>query len=223
MHWCDDMKVLKAVEKYCAANTFVLVENNNCIVVDCGIDGESLYKQIVAMGLNLLAIFVTHGHFDHIRGVAELKRLSGAPVYCGKGESDIINSSKNLAKIVGTICEHFAVDKELSDEEEVKVCGFDIKRIATPGHTIGGSCYLIEDMLFSGDTLFQGSYGRTDFPSGDELDILNSLCNTIFELPPQTRVYAGHSCGIPTETLTETSYDTTIEYEKTNNAILELL
>lgn len=125
-------------------------------------------------GLSVDAVLLTHGHFDHIGGCAALQR-AGAKIGCAAEEVRLIQSKDNLAIQCGYPVDPFEVDFTVRDGQTLSLCGMDFTVIATPGHTAGGVCYLVGSELFTGDTLFCGGVGRTDFPTGDLSALRNSL------------------------------------------------
>ncbi|HCJ01337.1 MAG TPA: MBL fold metallo-hydrolase [Clostridiales bacterium] len=219
------MKVYVLKSGMLAENTFLITEQGKALVVDPGVAGEKVFTACESLCVKPIAVLLTHGHADHIYGAAFLQR-AGLKVYAHQKEFEVIAGRANLALALGCKVEPFTPDVAFKGEEStLSLPPFTIRVIFTPGHTQGGVCYLIKDCLFSGDTLFAGSYGRTDFPTGDEQDLLCSIANDLFELPKSTLVYAGHSDsfsgpeGIPMLA----SPDTTIENEYYTNPILNLL
>ncbi|MDE7379483.1 MAG: MBL fold metallo-hydrolase [Clostridia bacterium] len=178
----------------------VTADNKNCILIDCSY--PDLYDRCIRYGLTPRAVLLTHGHLDHILGCPQMQK-KGAEIYCGEGEDKFIFSEGNKS-IFGVKLPEFTVDKTLKDGEEIELYGLKIKVIATPGHTVGGVTYLIGDCLFTGDTLFQGSVGRCDFPTGDQKTLINSV-KKLYALDGNYTVYSGHG------------WDTTLDYERKNN------
>ena len=157
-----------------------------------------------------MAVLLTHGHFDHIIGVPEVKRAFHLPVYASETEDAMLaDTSLNLSCHLLGKQTSFHADVLVRDGDELELLGYKWKVIATPGHTSGSVSYYIpqEGVLLSGDTLFYESYGRTDLATGSSSDITDSLLNKLFVLPEDTMVYPGH--GDPT----------TIGYEKEHNPI----
>ena len=204
--------------------TYILTKESRALIIDPGVSGESVTTACKALGVLPIAVLLTHGHADHILGAAALQR-SGIPVYAHEAEYDLIASRKNLALALGLTIEPFVPNVALHDEDTPELSPFDVRVLYTPGHTVGGVSYLIDSALFSGDTLFEGSYGRTDFPTGDEQDLLCSIANTLFDLPKETPVYAGHGADSEREgdACSLASPDTTIGKEYYTNPILNLL
>ena len=167
----------------------------DCVLVDPGDDANKISSYLKEQGLRPMAILLTHGHFDHITAVPELlETYKDVKVYACKDEIDMLgDAGLNLS-------EHFLRPVELtdaeplSDGERIRLLGHDFKVIATPGHTAGSCCYYEEKekLLYSGDTLFRSSYGRTDLPTGSEEEMGKSLNEKLFTLPEDVKVYPGH-------------------------------
>ena len=190
-----------------------IVENtktNQAFVFDPGDQGERIMNTLEEDGMELAGVCLTHGHFDHIIGVPEVKRAFHIPVYASETEDAMLaDTSINLSCHVPGKQTSFHADVLVHDGDELELLGYKWKVIATPGHTAGSVSYYIpeEEVLLSGDTLFYESYGRTDLATGSSSDIADSLLNKLFVLPEDTMVYPGH--GDPT----------TIGYEKEHNPI----
>ena len=185
-------------------------DSEHCFVVDPGDSGDKIANYIRDQKMILDHILLTHGHFDHIIGVPEVKRAFHIPVYASETEDAMLaDTSINLSCHVPGKQTSFHADVLVHDGDELELLGYKWKVIATPGHTAGSVSYYIpeEEVLLSGDTLFYESYGRTDLATGSSSDIADSLLNKLFVLPEDTMVYPGH--GDPT----------TIGYEKEHNPI----
>lgn len=182
-------------------------ETGDMILVDPGDDPETIVAMVEKLNGNPVAIFLTHGHYDHILAVEMLKVKYKVPVYACREEAEVLeNVSLNLTDVLHrsvSICPEVL----LEDEEEFHVAGFRIQAIHTPGHTKGSMCFYFPDekMLISGDTLFCESVGRTDLPTGDAGQILKSVRRLLGMLPQDVDVLPGHEAA------------TTIEHEKRHN------
>lgn len=177
-------------------NTYFLHRDGeyDCIVIDPAKDGEVLVTKLREKGLSIKAIFLTHGHFDHLLGVEGVKNLSEAPIYGGKADVDkfmnpYLNQSDRVNKEI-----RIKLDYELSEGDEIEIGSMKCKVMSTPGHTSGSICFYFEEegILFSGDTLFCETFGRTDFETGSMSDMRNSI-ERLLKLPPETKVYPGHN------------------------------
>lgn len=166
-----------------------------CIFFDPADMGEMIYEKLKEKNIKIELILLTHGHFDHMAGADELRRLSGAPIWCWEKEADVcqdpdVNLSYDFFGKSITI----KPDKYLKDNEIIEAAGLKLRLIGTPGHTVGSCCYSFDDnkVLISGDTLFEGSVGRTDFPGGSSSTLVRSVKEKLFSLPDDTIVYPGH-------------------------------
>lgn len=185
-------------------------EEHTAVVFDPGDRGDKIFQNVVEHDFHLVAVMLTHGHFDHITGVAELLRASddaygipkgaahAVPVYAGSEERELLSDSVLNCSGTGMGYGDGPVtvkpDVWLADHEKIELAGFQIECIHTPGHTEGSCCYYIEDekLLFSGDTVFEGSVGRTDFPTGSSARLTESIRNKIVVLPDDTYILPGH-------------------------------
>lgn len=191
------LKIRSVLVSECYTNCYLCKneETGEGFIVDPGGNSLKITMNVEKMEMKPKAILLTHGHFDHIAAVDELRKHYGIKVYACKEESNLmLDSRKNLSNYFG---EPLVVrtDELLVDRQHIEVAGFDIKFIHTPGHTPGGGCYYIEDeeVLFSGDTLFCASYGRTDFPGGSEAELFRSIKGKLLVLPNETEVFPGHN------------------------------
>jgi hydroxyacylglutathione hydrolase len=174
-------------------NTYLFWEENTkeAIVIDPGKPVDQVYSTVFENNLKLVGIILTHGHYDHIVGVSELKSKIDAPVYVHSGDAAMLaNPMLNLSQLfAGEII--LKPDRLLSEGDALCVGNFILTVRHTPGHTPGGICLLGDDLLFSGDTLFAGSIGRADLPGGDEKVLLHSV-RSLLSVSDQTRVFPGH-------------------------------
>lgn len=202
-------------------NTYIVINGNVGFVVDPGGDAQEIYSIFQKQKAKIEAILLTHAHFDHIGGVAELCRIASkgedgkenpqnAPtVFLHKDELEKIGSYKNMGFSMNANPEKFVPDILLKGGETLKIAGLDVKVIHTPGHAKGSVCYVVSNKIFVGDTLFFMSYGRTDFYDGNAKDLKNSIVNKLFALKVNYTILPGH--GEPT----------TLDFERANNPVLE--
>ena len=202
------MKVERIPAGIYAANCYLVYseDTKDGIVIDPGGDVDDIMARINDIGLDIKYIVLTHGHGDHIAGVKELKNFIDVPVAIHKKDEYMLkNGDKNLSShmAMGTI--EFDADILLDEGDKISFGDLIAEVIHTPGHTLGGISLKIEDSIFTGDTLFAGSIGRTDFVGGSYEDIISSIKNKILIYPDDTIIYPGHG---PV---------TTIEREKITN------
>lgn len=182
-------------------------ETGEALIIDPADSPSKIELKVNAMGARPVAVLLTHGHFDHIMGVEAVREKYQIPVYACRQEEEMLREpSVNMTDQMGKSCS-IRPDVFLDDLQVFEAAGFSIQMIHTPGHTKGSCCYYLkeEGVLFSGDTLFCGSVGRTDFPGGSASQIRNSLHRLLAALPDDTNVYPGHDTS------------TTIGYEKRYN------
>jgi len=182
-------------------------ESTSCLVVDPGDEAEKIASYIRKKGFTCEGILLTHGHFDHITGVSELISLVGGKVYACEKERELLGDPQlNASAIVG---HEVALEPEyfLRDGQQFEAAGLSFRVIHTPGHTVGGCCYYAEadKVLFSGDTIFMESIGRTDLPTGNGRELLDSVRNRVLTLPDDVKIYPGHGP------------ETSVAYEIANN------
>lgn len=188
-----EYKIIKLVVGQLQENCFILFdENKDAFVVDPGESSENIIEAIEKNSLNIKYILLTHGHFDHVGAVAALVEKYKAPVYLSKKDRVFLESPKEVrASAFGMQIEAADVDVFVKDGDEIPFSGGTIKVIETPGHTLGSVCYLFENYLFAGDTLFNGSIGRTDFPESDHSLMVESL-KKLKKLDDEIYVLSGH-------------------------------
>ena len=168
-------------------------DSDRALVVDPGDEAEKLIGAIEALGVTVEAILLTHTHFDHVGAVAPLARATGAPVYCPELERGVLADIMRFVPWPGFgPFESYDADELVSGGEKLELAGFEIDVVFTPGHSPGHVTYAVEDALFSGDVLFQGSIGRTDLPGGDHETLLRSIAMLLETLPDETTVAPGH-------------------------------
>lgn len=190
-------------------NTYFLVneKTQDCVIIDSGENYKKIQQTIKENSFNLKAVFLTHAHFDHA-GNAKKLQDDGAKIYVGEKDFDKLLNDQNLASDFGRKFDYLTADFKLFDGQEIDVIGIKIKVISTPGHTDGSLTFLVDDMLFTGDTLFLGSVGRTDFVTGDK-DAMISSVKKLFALSGDYKVFPGHD------------EFTTLEHERKYNLLAE--
>lgn len=196
---------------------FGSMDNNCCLIIDEKTNQSALVdcnefsqKMIDMIGdTDLKYILLTHGHFDHIIGVKSVKEKYGAQVVISKEDEPMLNSSKlSLAVFCNAPQNNVDADIIVKDGDEITLGETKIKVMATPGHTSGSVCYIAENCIFSGDTLFYCSCGRTDFPSGSSEQMMSSL-QKLKALDGDYKVYTGHNNL------------TTLDFERKNNPYMK--
>ncbi len=194
-------------------NCYILVnkETNQGVIIDPGDEPDRIVRDIQNAGIEPMAILLTHGHYDHITGVPGVRKAFDIPVYIHENEREMIESSDSNPFLSGGDQFSVKADEYIKGEPVLDIAGFKIKVYTTPGHTPGGVCYHLPEqkILFSGDTLFCGSVGRTDFPGGSMSQLVRSIKDKLFALDDDTKVYPGHD------------RETSIAFEKNYNPFLD--
>ena len=175
------------------ANCYLLSDEEGATaVIDPGHEAGTILETVRAGELAVEAILLTHAHFDHILAADELRRETGAPVYVYETDAPALaDPRRSLTVLAKGGAGPLRADHLLKDGEELRVGRLAVSVLHTPGHTPGSCCFLCGDALFSGDTLFAGSIGRTDFPGGDDQAMAASL-RMLAALEPGIRVFPGH-------------------------------
>lgn len=207
------MKVEKIYPRGFAANTYlVTADGKHAVIVDPA--QPRIFSLLAERGFTAVYVLLTHVHFDHVGGVSALQN-AGARVLCSKEEAALIGTSADLCERFGAPSSDFKADEAFSDGETRLLFGLKVTAISTPGHTSGGMCYFVSDIkkdgdraLFTGDTLFRGCVGRTDFPTGDTAALRQSL-KKLAAIEGDMPVYPGHD------------EDTTLETERRTNPFLK--
>jgi len=173
---------------------YACMESKKAAIIDPGADGKRIYRWALEKGLKVDYILLTHGHVDHIAAVDELRALlGGVSVGIHAGDAEMLtDAKKNLSGYIGTPIVLQSADFLLQDGQEITIGKQVLKVISTPGHSPGCVCFLSTEGLFSGDTLFAGSIGRTDFPGGSLDQLLKGVREKLLILPDETRVFPGH-------------------------------
>ena len=204
-HAIIEQKVLGMV----STNTWFLKnkETGALLIIDPADQPLLIQQKITAMEGKPEAILLTHGHFDHMMAADAVRSMYGIPVLALEEEKNLLeNPGYNLSGSWAAPCS-LQADRWLKDQEILELAGFTIRVLHTPGHTQGSCCYYLDEegVLFSGDTLFAGSVGRTDFPTSSTRQMMNSVHMLLEQLPGETKVFSGHG------------EETTIAYEKRYN------
>lgn len=193
-------------------NNYLLIDEDSkeAVLIDCTEKSGDIYKTINEYSVKLKYILLTHGHFDHVLGVNDFKnQYPECKVLLHEDDKGLLDSIKDFASRFGAgQVEEQKVDSYLKEGDIIKFGNQEIKVIHTPGHTKGGVCYLVNDMLFTGDTLFYESVGRTDLPDGHFGKLKSNIQEKLFTLDENIKVFPGHGIS------------STIEHEKKNNQFL---
>ena len=207
-----DIKINTVHVGMIGTNCYIVYKDNTeslreAIIIDPGDDADKIYDKVEELGVKPVAILLTHGHFDHILAVNQVASKYNIDIYASEEEKKLLGDA--MLNLSGGYRRDSIVKEyiKICDGQELELANIKIKTILTPGHTGGSMCYYIEneDVLFSGDMLFRESVGRTDFPTGSESQIINSLNNKLMKLEDKVEVYPGHGPA------------TTIGYERVNN------
>ncbi|MDR4509826.1 MAG: MBL fold metallo-hydrolase [Candidatus Brocadiaceae bacterium] len=178
-----------------SVNCYILGSKNSnvAIVIDAGGNPEEILKRIKKHNLSLQYIINTHAHFDHVGGVNALQEMTGAQFLIHQNEAPLLDLLDEQATAFGlSSVARPSIDKTIVDNEEIVIGDETIRVIHTPGHSPGSVCFLIDDAVFVGDTLFAGSIGRTDLPGGSHTEIINSIKTRLFTLDDRIIAYPGH-------------------------------
>lgn len=202
-------KVKTIITTLDGTNCYVITNGTKeCVIVDLGGTDEVL-KFVEKNNLEVKAVLLTHGHYDHISSVNLMQQKLNVQVYAYKDEIALLENPLNNLSYTSDTPIILKNINYVDEDTKLNFIGLDWKVIHTPGHTIGGCCYYIESekVLFAGDTLFYTTYGRYDLPTGDVKSLGLSINNKILTLPEDVKVYPGH--GVYTN----------IKYEKEHNEI----
>lgn len=206
------LNVVKLITGPLSVNTYIvyLGGSDRAVVIDPA-DSGLVTAKLNELKLKCDMILLTHGHFDHIWSVADLARTLGAPVAIHKSDAAALTDDmENLAFYSGACVKHHTPEMQLDDGELIRVAGVDFKVIHTPGHSPGSICLIIESekTIFTGDTLFRLSVGRTDFPNGSDEQLYESILYGLFSLHGDYRLLPGHMS------------ETTLDFERRHNPFM---
>lgn len=191
------MKIKVLNNYYTDENTYIVYDENTLsgIVIDPGLKSEDILKECNVSNIKIRYIFLTHCHYDHIEYLEPLRKKTMAKVVSSKWTSVNINDPY-INYSIGGLGKALSLEKSdiiLDDNEEMNIDGLNIKCILTPGHTNGGACFVVNnEVLFSGDTLFLRSIGRSDLPTGNQTELINSIKNKLYVLDENIEIYPGH-------------------------------
>lgn len=191
-----------------AANCYIIHNEKEALIVDPGAEAKKIKNKLSDLKVQPLAILLTHTHYDHIGAVDEIRNEYDLPVYVSPEENDwLADPSKNLSAMLGSPIRVNKANHLFNPDEHLTIGDFSFRVIATPGHSPGGLSFVFDDERFviSGDALFAGGVGRSDFPGSDGDQLLRGIREKLFTLPDDYTVYSGHGPK------------TTIKEEKTNN------
>jgi hydroxyacylglutathione hydrolase len=173
---------------------------DEAVVIDPSGDAAQLRLELARLGVHAAAILITHGHWDHLLGVADLAEGTEAQVYMAEDEQALLENLPDLVP-AGVPARPYKVDVLLKGDETLELAGITFETLRVPGHSPGHLAYYADGCLFSGDVLFSGSVGRTDLPGADWDTLVETLRTLTERFPPDTVVYSGH--GPPTTLGTE--------------------
>ena len=178
-------------------NCYIIMDEKSkeTMVIDAAGDVDKIENMINILGGKLKYIYLTHCHGDHILGVTELKKRCGGKILIHRYDAEGLNDARiNLTPYIIEEKIELEADSRVDDKDIIHLGNLEFKVIHTPGHTKGGSCLYCEKekCLISGDTLFRGTWGRTDVPTGNREEIIKSITNKLMILPDETIVYPGH-------------------------------
>jgi len=190
------------------SNVYVVAGNEGGVIIDCGCPAEKIIETVNRFGIDIKDVILTHGHFDHVYYADSIRELPGMKIHIHKNDADFLTDpvKSGLMFYHRRGVQGFKpADNLLDDGDILKIGDLELKILHTPGHTPGSISVAVGNCVFTGDTLFHTSIGRTDFPGGSHKDIIKSIKNRLFTLPEETTVYPGHG------------ESTQIGYEKRNN------
>ncbi len=190
------------------SNVYLVYEDKDAVIIDAGVPAKEVLDEAGKLGLTVHSVLLTHGHIDHI-AYAEEYRSAGIPVAINKREGHMLLPCRdNLAKYLGIKYFGSKADELFVGGDVLEFGKLKIKVILTPGHTSGSCCFYCDNACFTGDTLFAGAVGRTDFPTGNHSELISSIKEKLLSLPEDTVILPGHNG------------DTTLKAEKYGNAYI---
>lgn len=185
-------------------------ETEQAVVLDPGGDAQRIQEQVKKLGVSVEAVLLTHGHFDHMLAADSVRQAYAVKIYIGEDDWELVQKpEENVSAMFGHPLS-LQADEKVQDGQTLTLAGISFQVLATPGHTKGGVCYYVpkEKTVFCGDTVFQGSVGRTDFPTGSTSVLTRSIREKLLILPEDTNLLPGHGEA------------TTVKFEKNHNMFL---
>jgi glyoxylase-like metal-dependent hydrolase (beta-lactamase superfamily II) len=186
-----------AVERYelglIGTNSYIVraaTDAQAAVVIDPA-DAEHLERELTRLGATCEAILITHGHWDHLSGVADLAETKGAPVFMAADERTLLEDAERWSPSYGPV-RPYTPDVLLAGDETLELAGISFQTLRVPGHSPAHLAYYADGCLFSGDVLFAGSVGRTDIPGASWEQLFDSIRLLADSFPPETKVYSGH-------------------------------
>ncbi len=205
------MKILAYENGPFMVNTYLVVNDDNLkgFVVDPGNEIDDLIRKIADDKISIEAILCTHGHIDHVAGVAQMKEKFNALFYMNEKDKELLDAIPAYSKMFGVEEPKIPfVDHNIPEAGEIEIAGIKLKLLYTPGHSRGSISFYFGDVVISGDALFNMSIGRTDLPGGDYDQLISSIKSKLLTLPDDTKVLSGHGPA------------STIGFEKKRNPFL---
>lgn len=191
------------------SNTYIVIEGNEAIVIDCGVEASEIIEKVTKYNAKIKYVLLTHGHIDHICSIDKLRKEFDFSVGIHNMDKEaLIDANINLSANFAFPTVFKEAEILLNDGQTLELAGVKVEILHTPGHSKGGICIKILDNLFTGDTLFRSSVGRTDFDGGSHETLIKSIREKLLTLPEETVVYPGHGPS------------STIGREKRNNGFL---
>ena len=192
----SDIRIKTCVLGQVSTNCYLVYDENTKegVVIDPADNAPYILNKCSELGITLTAVLLTHGHFDHIMGIDGFCKVYDVPVYVGEKEAGLITDAHWNQSDIYTKGYTFSEAVYVQDGKILRLAGYDFQVFFTPGHTPGGVCYYVasEGILFSGDTLFHHSVGRTDFEGGSMSDLVRGIEDKLLPLPDETKVLPGH-------------------------------
>ncbi len=205
------MEIIRKTAGAFATNNYLISEpsSGEAVLIDAGGSAKPILDECERLGKRLSKVLLTHGHCDHISALAQLQKRTGCEIYIHSGDAAMLRDPElNLSAVTFMPFEPVKEAITIQDGDVISGAGLDIRVLHTPGHTPGGACYVCGNIIFSGDTLFAMSIGRTDFPGGSHKTLIDSIRTKLLTLQGDYTVYPGHGDK------------TSLDFERKNNPYL---